>query len=274
MAEATDSAAKPADRTRKWTAGDRARALEAFYRTGSRRKVRDETGVPERTTSIWLTDPQYAEERRAVQAGLQRAMQQDAERRGVELAAATDEAILVCRKKLREDPDGKTASQLLNALARAREMEDRIARLDEGTATEIHGMTLSEEDREAFQEWLRERERLRELTPADLERDHHRAFTNAIGMMVEPGNGRYLHDILELIAQRGDGVVTFALRGDLDVARRLQELVGKAIEQAEEDRALGEGGRGYIDAPRPSTALIDGDVVDADVLDEPVETSP
>ena len=54
----------------------------------------------------------------------------------------------------------------------------------------------------------------------------------------------------------------------------MQELVCKAVEQAEEDRALGEGGRGYIDAPRPSTALIDGDVVDADLLDEPVESSP
>jgi len=151
----------------RWTAEQRGAALRAYFSTGSRTQARKQTGVPERTISVWLTDERYAEERRAVHEGLIAAVKEGAAARGADLVAATNEAVLVCRQALRKDPDGKTASSLLGALSRARETEDRIGRLDAGSATEIAGITLLPEDREAFEKWYAEYRAEKAMTPEE-----------------------------------------------------------------------------------------------------------
>ena len=52
-----------------WTKDDRATALAAYYKTGSRRQARRITGVPERTLSEWLSKDKYDEERIPVCTG-------------------------------------------------------------------------------------------------------------------------------------------------------------------------------------------------------------
>ena len=228
------------DRTRKWTCDDRARALEAYYRTGNRGKVRRETGVPERTISSWLTDPQYAEEREAVQSGLRRAMEAEAGRRGAELAEAINEAILVCRKALREMPDGRAASSLLTALGRARETEDRIRRLDEGRATDIHGVQLSEAEREAFRDWLDEHRRRETVSDEDLLRQLEEDTWSFIAERLEQANTEDTRRLLDLALLSGDGALVRALETDAGLAQRLADITERALAGAAAGKEAGD----------------------------------
>jgi hypothetical protein len=218
--------------TRRWTADHRAAAFTCYYRTGSRRQARKQTGVPERTLSLWLRDPRYAQEREAVQAGLLQSVKQDAARRGLEVAEATREAILVCRKSLRRDPDGKTASSLLTALSRARETEDRIQRLDTGSATEIAGIALSPEDQEAFREWHADRLASHAVTDEQLVQRVHESLLDGLRQVLEMRHGEVLQRALRILAEEGDGI-GYALRGDLELARRLHATLGRAVAIAE-----------------------------------------
>jgi hypothetical protein len=226
--------------SRRWTADHRAAAFTCYYSTGSRRQARKQTGVPERTLSLWLRDPRYAQEREAVQAGLLQSVQQDAARRGIEVAEATREAILVCRKSLRRDPDGKTASSLLTALSRARETEDRIQRLDDGRATAIAGVALDAEDQEAFRAWHADHLERKKLTVAEEIRQIEESFERVLAQMVQPGHAESLRGFLGLVASSTD-TVTHALRSDVELARRLHACTGAALGVAEEDAARGCG---------------------------------
>lgn len=228
------------DRTRKWTLEDRAAAFECFFRTGSRAQVRKELGVPERTLSAWLTDDRFIDEKEAVQAGLLRALQEEAVRRGRELAEATSEAILVCRKALRRDPDGKTASSLLSALMRAREVEDRIGRLDHGEPTEIAGIKLAPEDREAFEQWYGEHQESKQLGREGLVQRLHDGLINGIGLALQPQQTKLLHGVLAALCEPGSRPVADALRDDLPLARSLVAIATAACEQAEEHRLLAD----------------------------------
>jgi hypothetical protein len=235
---------------RRWTSDHRAAAFAVYFRTGSRRKARKETGVPERTLSAWLRDERYAEERRAVQAGLLQSVQQDAARRGIEVAEATREAVLVCRKALRGNPDGKTASSLLTALSRCRETEDRIQRLDEGKATEIAGVVLAPEDQEAFRLWYEDYRSRRGDSAQDIDRRWRECILEGVREALQAGgNGDLLRAILEAIGRASDGTLTYGLRRDVDLARQFHAAVTKALAVAEQD-AIKAAAAGAVCVPQ------------------------
>jgi hypothetical protein len=222
--------------SRRLTTDHRAAAFTCYYRTGSRRQARKQTGVPERTLSLWLRDPRYAQEREAVQAGLLQSVQQDAARRGIEVAEATREAILVCRKSLRRDPDGKTASSLLTALSRARETEDRIQRLDTGSATEICGVAMDAEDEHAFKEWHAEWLQRKQLTVTELTAQLHGSLVGTLSGWVKERHVVQFRPVLQAMADTPQALQA-ALWDDLELARRLHEATGAALATAERHAA-------------------------------------
>jgi len=239
----TPTSDPPRERTgARWSAEQRGAALRAYFSTGSRRQARKQTGVPERTISVWLTDERYAEERRAVHEGLVAAVREGAAARGADLVAATNEAVLVCRQALRKDPDGKTASSLLSSLSRARETEDRIARLDDGSATEIQGRQLSAEERDAYEAWRREREVFRGLTPEELSEMMREGLLASLQSAMDRRDREAMVAALRAIVAEGD-LLSYWMRGDLELARRLHALVTTGLRHAESDsRGIGPGG--------------------------------
>lgn len=229
--------------------------------------------MPERTLTAWLGDERFENEREAVRAGILDAIREEAVRRGRELADATSEAILVCRKALRRDPDGKTASSLLSSLMRAREVEDRIQRLDEGGPTSITGIKLSDEDRAAFEQWQEERREAERRSPEQLQRAVHETSLAITHRAMQPGERQLLHDLLAQVGGASAGTLTAALRGDPALIQTLSEKLELARLQAEADAEKTEAERAYIAAPRPAQREDSGQfVVPAVDATDPTET--
>ena len=234
---------------RRWTLEDRSAAFAAYLRTGSRRAVRRELGVPERTLSAWLRDPRRAEEREAVRAGLLNGLREGAAQRGADAAEATREALLVCRKALRNNPNAREAAALLSTVNRVRETEDRLQRLAEDSSPQD---LLSEADRRDFEEWRSETLERQSWTDEELKNHLRSSFLRLVDSALGPaGDGELFRRVLERIAGRdATPRLMFTLRSDVPLAEELYRIVGTALGRDGTDTQLAPETRRPPGGPR------------------------
>ena len=170
----TDDSANLQGQRSPWTPRDRELALAVYYQTGSYKQVKSATGVPKRTMRDWLVRPNLEEQRQAVKDKLSSELAE----RAADLAAETRQVLTQSVRATKASldrieaqggtEDGTGEAKLLTAVTRTHEVLDRIARLDEGKATEIHGITMAPADIAAFQQWHRARHQRLSLSPRAL----------------------------------------------------------------------------------------------------------